>query len=82
MGPLHATAGLNTWQPAVLRWHDYADYYPGVKAFVHEMLRTGTYTQVRCVRSMMVVQKQLVAALVANEGPTRSRDGQRSRRDA
>jgi hypothetical protein len=66
----------------LIAFHDYADYYPGVKAFVHEMLRTGTYTQVRCVRSMMVVQKQPVAALVANEGPTRSRDGQRSRRDA
>lgn len=39
-------------------FHDYADYYPGVKALVHEVLAAGNYHQVQCVRSLMVIQKQ------------------------
>ena len=38
-------------------FHDYADYYPGVQAFVNELLREGRYRRVLCVRSMMLVQK-------------------------
>ncbi len=38
-------------------FHDYADYYPGVQAFVDEILRTGTYRKVKLVNSMMVVEK-------------------------
>ena len=39
-------------------FHDYADYYPGVKSFVNELLATGAWEQVRCVRSMMVLRKR------------------------
>jgi predicted O-methyltransferase YrrM len=38
-------------------FHDYADYYPGVKAFVNEVLTSHRYRKVDCVRSLMVVQK-------------------------
>lgn len=38
-------------------FHDYADYYPGVKAFVNETLGSGGYRKVQCVRSMIVLQK-------------------------
>jgi glycosyltransferase involved in cell wall biosynthesis len=38
-------------------FHDYADYYPGVKALVHEVLRSGKYRTVHCVRSLMVIQR-------------------------
>lgn len=38
-------------------FHDYADYYPGVKAFVNELLGSGQYQKVCCVLSMIVVQK-------------------------
>jgi Methyltransferase domain len=44
-----------------IAFHDYADYFPGVKAFVNEILGTGKYRKVHCVRSMMVVQKQPLA---------------------
>lgn len=40
-----------------IAFHDYADYYPGVQAFVNEILRTGKYRKVRCEKSMMVVEK-------------------------
>jgi len=42
----------------LVAFHDYADYYPGVRAFVHEVLGGGDYVRVHCVRSMMVVQKR------------------------
>lgn len=38
-------------------FHDYADYYPGVKAFVNEILNSRPYSQVHCIRSLIVVQK-------------------------
>ena len=40
-----------------IAFHDYADYYPGVKAFVHELLGTGHYHMVHHTRSMVVVSK-------------------------
>ncbi len=40
-----------------IAFHDYADYYPGVMAFVDEMLATGRFRRVHCEKSMMVVQK-------------------------
>jgi predicted O-methyltransferase YrrM len=40
-----------------IAFHDYADYYPGVKSFVNEILASGRYRQVSQVRSMMVVEK-------------------------
>ncbi len=40
-----------------IAFHDYADYYPGVKLFVDELLRQDDYRYVARVRSMIVVQK-------------------------
>ena len=39
-------------------FHDYADYYPGVKTFVNELLEAGEYERVECVHSMIVLRKQ------------------------
>jgi predicted O-methyltransferase YrrM len=39
-------------------FHDYASYYPGVKAFVNELLASAGYEQVVCVRSMMLLRKR------------------------
>jgi hypothetical protein len=41
-------------------FHDYADYFPGVKVFVNELLEAGGYEHVSCERSMMVLRKQPV----------------------
>lgn len=49
-------------------FHDYADYYPGVKTFVNELLASGQYRQVSCVRTMMVVQKQSAVEPASTEG--------------
>ncbi len=38
-------------------FHDYANYYPGVRAFVDELLAGGEYEMVRLVRSMMLVRR-------------------------
>jgi glycosyltransferase involved in cell wall biosynthesis len=40
-----------------IAFHDYADYFPGVKAFVHELLEIGNYRKVCLVKSLLVVQK-------------------------
>jgi hypothetical protein len=42
---------------AYVAFHDYADYYPGVKAFVHELLARGGYTAVQLVRSTVLLQR-------------------------
>ncbi|HEV8400840.1 MAG TPA: glycosyltransferase [Gemmatimonadales bacterium] len=41
----------------IVLFHDYADYFPGVRGFVDELLDTGAYRKVACVRSLMVVEK-------------------------
>jgi predicted O-methyltransferase YrrM len=38
-------------------FHDYADYYPGVQAFVNELLETGQYLKAQQARSLIVLQK-------------------------
>lgn len=38
-------------------FHDYADYYPGVQAFVDEILSVGHYIKIHLAESLMVVQK-------------------------
>jgi predicted O-methyltransferase YrrM len=38
-------------------FHDYADYYPGVKTFVNEVLADRAYQRVALVDSLMVIQK-------------------------
>ena len=40
-----------------IAFHDYADYYIGVKTFVNELLARGDYEQVMLVQSMMLVRK-------------------------
>jgi len=41
----------------IVLFHDYADYFPGVRGFVDELLDTGAYRKVACARSLMVVEK-------------------------
>jgi glycosyltransferase involved in cell wall biosynthesis len=38
-------------------FHDYADYYPGVIAFVNELLQTGCYRKMLVADSLIVLQK-------------------------
>lgn len=38
-------------------FHDYADYFPGVKAFVNELLGAGRYEEIDRVGSLIVVRK-------------------------
>jgi predicted O-methyltransferase YrrM len=40
-----------------IAFHDYADYYPGVMAFVNEILSTGDYVEIGKAKSLIVVQK-------------------------
>jgi predicted O-methyltransferase YrrM len=40
-----------------IAFHDYAHYYPGVMAFVDELLTTGRYRRVQLAVSLMVLQK-------------------------
>lgn len=40
-----------------IAFHDYAAYFPGVQAFVNELLRSGRYRKVHCVQSLILVQK-------------------------
>jgi len=41
---------------AYIAFHDYADYYPGVKTFVNELLG-GKYEKVHCVGTMIVLRR-------------------------
>lgn len=38
-------------------FHDYADYYPGVKSFVNEIIGSGRYRPILNIRSMMVIER-------------------------
>lgn len=38
-------------------FHDYADYFPGVKILVNDLLESGRFRKVQLVESLMVVQK-------------------------
>jgi len=40
-----------------IAFHDYADYYPGVQAFVHELLETGAYRKVGKADSLIILIK-------------------------
>ena len=48
------------WLPdgAYVAFHDYADYFPGVMAFVDELLAAGPYLPVRRVNSMTLLRKR------------------------
>jgi predicted O-methyltransferase YrrM len=49
-------------------FHDYADYYPGVKALVDEVLANGRYQRVQLSRSLMVVRKTAAASPILRPG--------------
>lgn len=38
-------------------FHDYADYYPGVKAFVNELLELSAYSKIQLAESLIILQK-------------------------
>lgn len=42
-----------------IAFHDYADYYEGVKSLVHEALKSQKYTKASLSDSLIVLQKQL-----------------------
>ncbi len=41
-------------------FHDYADYFPGVKAFVHELLETDEYEKICEVDTLVVLKKHKI----------------------
>ncbi len=49
---------LNVAPGGYIAFHDYADYYPGVKAFVNELIGGADYERVLCVRSMMLLRRR------------------------
>jgi predicted O-methyltransferase YrrM len=46
-----------------IAFHDYADYYPGVRILVDEILAAGTCERVHCERSLIVLRKRGEAVL-------------------
>ena len=52
---------FSTWitEGGYVGFHDYADYFPGVKAFVNELLATGIYQKNRLCESLIVLQKTI-----------------------
>ena len=49
---------------AFIAFHDYADYFPGAQAFVHELLGTGEYQKLYQVETMIVLEKYTPATVV------------------
>jgi hypothetical protein len=41
-----------------IAFHDYSDYYPGVQAFVSELLQTNKYNKIEMANSLIVLQKK------------------------
>jgi hypothetical protein len=41
-----------------IAFHDYADYYPGVRKFVDELVSGGQFRRVQCARSMIVLRNE------------------------
>ena len=46
----------------LVAFHDYAPYFPGVQAFVNELLGSGGYRKVHCAGALMVLEKLCAAA--------------------
>jgi glycosyltransferase involved in cell wall biosynthesis len=40
-----------------IAFHDYADYFPGVKTFVNKLLLSRKYRKVSCIKSMIIIEK-------------------------
>jgi hypothetical protein len=56
---------------ALVAFHDYVDYFPGVKAFVDELLRTERYVCVEKATSLIVLRRKAeVRAVAASEAPS------------
>jgi hypothetical protein len=49
-------------------FHDYADFYPGVRVFVDEILATGRYERV-CLAGTLIVARKVAAGEVAQTRP-------------
>jgi hypothetical protein len=47
---------------AFVAFHDYAEYFPGVKLFVDELLRSGRFARVRLAGSLIVLRRSAAAA--------------------
>lgn len=45
-------------QEAYIAFHDYADYYPGVRKFVNDLLKTGNYHKISLEKTLMIIQKK------------------------
>ena len=43
---------------ALVTFHDYADYFPGVKKFVDELLSLGDYRLIERVKSLVVLERK------------------------
>jgi hypothetical protein len=56
---------------AIVIFHDYADYYPGVRRFVDELLVTGRYQMVNRAESLVVLRKIPVRATEEDAVPPR-----------
>jgi len=44
-------------EDAYIIFHDYADYFPGVKTFVNALLESNKYHKVDCVNSLIVLKR-------------------------
>jgi predicted O-methyltransferase YrrM len=63
-------------------FHDFADSYPGVQAFVRELLGTGEFEQLRLVGTLAVLRKKYrKGASRSNASVSRKKLGKRARRD-
>jgi predicted O-methyltransferase YrrM len=54
---------------AFVAFHDYADYYPGVKALVDELVAYRGYERVECVESMVLLRRRAATARTAPRRP-------------
>jgi len=50
---------------ALVAFHDYADYFPGVRKFVDELLVTGRYKTLTRADSLIVLRKLSMPAVAA-----------------
>jgi hypothetical protein len=63
---------------ALIGFHDYADYFAGVRRFVNGLLTSGRYAEVGRVRSLIVIRRAAVAApAAAATAASPARDGLR-----
>jgi hypothetical protein len=54
---------------ALVAFHDYADYFPGVRTFVDELIRGGLYLRVDQASSLIVLRKVGQASSTAADEP-------------